>query len=125
MSRVNYSVHKQSLVSTQTVNYLTHAPCRSRTYNLLIRSQTLYPIALMVQITANLPCLHNVDQLAVCFLNKHAGARDRTGTVSLPQDFKSCASAYSATPAAATISGKANGGTRTRDPHHGKVMFYH
>jgi hypothetical protein len=39
----------------------------------------------------------------------------------LPQDFKSCASANSATPA---ING-AEDGTRTRDPHLGKVVFYH
>ena len=48
-----------------------NAPRRSRTFNLLIRSQTLYPIALWVQ---------NI---------------------------------------------KAEDGIRTRDPHHGKVMFYH
>ena len=41
----------------------TNAPSRSRTYNLLIRSQTLYPIALWV--------LHK----------KSAEDRDRTGTV--------------------------------------------
>ena len=40
----------------------TNAPSRSRTYNLLIRSQTLYPIALWV-------------------LHKSAEDRDRTGTV--------------------------------------------
>ncbi|KRN24127.1 hypothetical protein IV69_GL001147 [Weissella confusa] len=34
------------------------------------------------------------------------------------QDFKSCASAYSAKPA------KANNGIRTRDLYHGKVAFY-
>ena len=39
-----------------------NAPSRSRTYNLLIRSQTLYPIALWVLI-------------------KNAEDRDRTGTV--------------------------------------------
>ena len=37
-----------------------------------------------------------------------------------PQDFKSCASASSATPAP-----QANDGIRTRDPHLGKVVFYH
>ena len=38
-----------------------------------------------------------------------------------PQDFKSCASASSATPA---LTG-AEDGIRTRDPHLGKVVFYH
>ena len=37
------------------------------------------------------------------------------------RDFKSRASANSATPAFM----KAEDGIRTRDPHHGKVMFYH
>ena len=40
----------------------------------------------------------------------------------LPQDFKSCASASSATPA---NSSGAEDGIRTRDPHLGKVVFYH
>jgi hypothetical protein len=39
----------------------------------------------------------------------------------LPQDFKSCASANSATPA----NDGAEDGVRTRDPHLGKVVFYH
>src|SRR5699024_5484882 len=78
------------------------APERSRTPNLLIRSQALYPIELRA---------HGAE------------GRNRTGTVvHLPQDFKSCASAISATPAG--ING-AEDGIRTRDPHLGKVVFYH
>ena len=42
----------------------------------------------------------------------------------LPQDFKSCASASSATPALKWIYG-AEDEVRTRDPHLGKVVFYH
>ena len=41
----------------------------------------------------------------------------------LPQDFKSCASASSATPARKNKNG-AEDGIRTRDPNLGKVVFY-
>ena len=57
------------------------APDRSRTHNLLIRSQTLYPIELRA---------HN----KWC----RGPESNRYGS-HLPQDFKSCASASSATPA--------------------------
>ena len=60
---------------------------RIRTHDLLVRSQTLYPTE-----------LHAHKHLFWrCFLN--AGDRNRTGTVLPQQDFKSCASASSATPA--------------------------
>src|SRR5699024_1064602 len=57
------------------------APERSRTPNLLIRSQALYPI----ELRAHLWCRGPES-------NRHGSH--------LPQDFKSCASAISATPAA-------------------------
>ena len=64
----------------QTELFPDNAPSRSRTYNLLIRSQTLYPVALWVHIQCRGP------------------ESNRYGDHS-PQDFKSCASASSATPA--------------------------
>ena len=61
---------------------LNGAPDRSRTHNLLIRSQTLYPV-----------------ELRALYLNWCRGPEsNRYGDLS-PQDFKSCASASSATPA--------------------------
>ena len=57
------------------------APERSRTPNLLIRSQTLYPIELRA---------HN-NECRGPDLNRHGSH--------LPQDFKSCVSANSTTPA--------------------------
>ena len=57
------------------------APDRSRTHNLLIRSQTLYPI----ELRAHLRWCRGPES-------------NRYGS-HLPQDFKSCASASSATPA--------------------------
>src|SRR5699024_5291853 len=59
-----------------------NAPERSRTPSLLIRSQTLYPIELRAQ--KNIWCREPES--------------NRYGNY-LPQDFKSCASANSATPA--------------------------
>ena len=79
------------------------APERSRTHSLLIRSQTLYPIELRALMKCREP------------------ESNRYGS-HLPQDFKSCASASSATPA--YLIG-AEDGIRTRDPHLGKVVFYH
>lgn len=40
----------QTRCSTKLSYFPLNAPSRSRTYNLLIRSQTLYPVALWVQI---------------------------------------------------------------------------
>ena len=62
--------------------YITNAPKGSRTPNLLIRSQTLYPVELWVL---------NIKQC-------RGPESNRYGDHS-PQDFKSCASASSATPA--------------------------
>ena len=83
------------------------APDRSRTHNLLIRSQTLYPIELRARLK---------------FKNKwcRGPESNRHGDHS-PQDFKSCASASSATPAFFGAEDE----VRTRDPHLGKVVFYH
>lgn len=64
---------------SQSLNY---APKGSRTPNLLIRSQTLYPVELWVL---------NIKQC-------RGPESNRYGDHS-PQDFKSCASASSATPA--------------------------
>ena len=69
---------------------------RIRTPDTLVRSQVLYPAELRTHIQLALSC--------------NAGDRNRTGTVSLQQDFKSCASASSATPAYGTYR------ARTCDP---------
>ena len=69
---------------------------RIRTPDTLVRSQVLYPAELRTHIQLALSC--------------NAGDRNRTGTVSLHQDFKSCASASSATPAYGTYR------ARTCDP---------
>ena len=81
-----------------------NAPRRSRTFNLLIRSQTLYPIALWVRISAE--------------------DRDRTGTVITNRGILSPVRLPIPPPRHYRID-KAEDGIRTRDPHHGKVMFYH
>ena len=59
-----------------------------RTPDTLVRSQVLYPAELRTHI-----------QFIVSETRYNAGDRNRTGTVFLQQDFKSCASASSATPA--------------------------
>ena len=64
------------------------APERSRTHNLLIRSQTLYPIELRAHY------YNNIKLTKWC----RGPESNRYGS-HLPQDFKSCASASSATPA--------------------------
>ena len=71
---------------------LSYVRERIRTLGLLVRSQTLYPTELHAH--KHLP---GTFFLRRCFLN--AGDRNRTGTVLPQQDFKSCASASSATPA--------------------------
>src|SRR6476659_7339893 len=63
--------------------YIYGAPERSRTHNLLIRRQTLYPIELRAHI----------------YLKWCRGPESNRYGSHLPQDFKSCASASSATPA--------------------------
>ena len=64
---------------------------RIRTPDTLVRSQVLYPAELHTHIKLN--------PNAPFYEAFNAGDRDRTGTVLLQQDFKSCASASSATPA--------------------------
>ena len=63
-----------------------------RTPDTLVRSQVLYPAELHSH-KNNLIVV--VKQLRL----NNAGDRNRTGTDFTPQDFKSCASASSATPA--------------------------
>ncbi len=72
----------QTRCSTKLSYFPLYAPSRSRTYNLLIRSQTLYPVALWVHFS--LWC--------------RGPESNRYGS-HLPRDFKSRASASSATPA--------------------------
>ena len=72
-------VPNQVLYQAEPLPVNKSAPERSRTPNLLIRSQTLYPIELRA---------HMVPRAGS---NPHGGHP--------PQDFKSCASACSATPA--------------------------
>ena len=59
---------------------------RIRTPDTLVRSQVLYPAELRTRMKLTLSRVNAAD-------------RNRTGTVSLQQDFKSCASASSATRA--------------------------
>ena len=78
--------------------YSNGALGRNRTHNLLIRSQALYPIELQALIYG-------------------AEGRNRTGTVEYPpQDFKSCASANSATPAAPSLTWSGRRGSNPRPP---------
>ena len=75
-------VPNQVLYQAELLPVFIGAPGRSRTHNLLIRSQTLYPIELRAQ------------KKKWC----RGPESNRHGDHS-PQDFKSCASASSATPA--------------------------
>ena len=70
---------------------------RIRTPDTLVRSQVLYPAELHTHIL-------------LLRILRNAGDRNRTGTMLPPQDFKSCASASSATPAYGTYR------ARTYDP---------
>ena len=79
----DYKIKKPLELSFQRTLYVRE---KIRTPDTLVRSQVLYPAELRTHI----------------FLSWHstnAGDRNRTGTVFLQQDFKSCASASSATPA--------------------------
>ena len=90
-----------------------NAPNRSRTCNRLIRSQVLYPIELWVQILFN--CIENAE------------GRGRTGTVITDRRILSpvCLPIPPPRHGPWFIIGKAEDGVRTRDPHLGKVVFYH
>src|SRR5699024_10970582 len=87
-----------------------NAPERSRTPSLLIRSQTLYPIELRAQ-------------------KKIYGAenRNRTGTVITYRRILSPVRLPIPPPRQtwSLIIDGAEDGIRTRDPHLGKVVFYH
>ena len=83
---------------------LNGAPDRSRTHNLLIRSQTLYPIELRAQ------------------NNNNAEDRNRTGTVISHRRILSPVRLPVPPP---RQNNGAEDGIRTRDPHLGKVVFYH
>ena len=85
-----------------------YAPNRSRTCNRLIRSQVLYPIELWVQILFN--CIENAE------------GRGRTGTVIT--DRRILSPVRLPVPPPRQNNG-AEDGIRTRDPHLGKVVFYH
>ena len=78
------------------------APDRSRTHNLLIRSQTLYPIELRALING-------------------AEGRNRTGTVITHRRILSPVRL----PVPPPRHFGAEDEVRTRDPHLGKVVFYH
>ena len=81
------------------------APKRSRTPNLLIRSQTLYPVELWAHIC-------------------NAEDRNRTGTVITHRRILSPVR-LPVPPPRRCYFGKAENGVRTRDPHLGKVVLYH
>jgi hypothetical protein len=80
------------------------APERSRTPNLLIRSQTLYPIELRAHFVSG------------------AEDRNRTGTVVTYRRILSPVRLPVPPPRHLL---RAEDGIRTRDPHLGKVVFYH
>lgn len=83
------------------------APERTRTSNRLIRSQVLYPIELRARMN---------------FCNNNgAEDRNRTGTVVTYRRILSPVRL----PVPPPRPPQANDGIRTRDPHLGKVMFYH
>ena len=83
------------------------APERSRTHNLLIRSQTLYPIELRAQY----------------FKKSGAEDRNRTGTVVTYRRILSPVRLPVPPPRLKQYG--AEDGIRTRDPNLGKVVFYH
>jgi hypothetical protein len=90
------------MCSTKLSYFPYGAPKRSRTPNLLIRSQTLYPIELWAQMNAE--------------------GRTRTGTVVTHRRILSPVRLPIPPP---RHDNGAEDGTRTRDPHLGKVVFYH
>ena len=98
-------VPNQVLYQAELLPEIISAPERSRTHNLLIRSQTLYPIELWA---------HN-------FLSGTED-RNRTGTVVTYRRILS--PVRLPVPPPRQKSG-AEDGIRTRDPHLGKVVFYH
>ena len=87
-------------------HYIYGAPERSRTHNLLIRSQTLYPIELRAHIING------------------AEDRNRTGTVVTYRRILSPVRLPVPPPRHWNFFG-AEDGIRTRDPNLGKVVFYH
>ena len=99
--------------ATYSLIYRKNAPNRSRTCNRLIRSQVLYPIELWVQFLFN--CIENAE------------GRGRTGTVITDRRILSPVRLPIPPPRHGPwfIIGKAEDGVRTRDPHLGKVVFYH
>ena len=93
------------LYCTIVLHHLYGAPERSRTHNLLIRSQTLYPIELRALING-------------------AEGRNRTGTVVTYRRILSPVRLPVPPPRHWNFLG-AEDGIRTRDPNLGKVVFYH
>ena len=82
-----------------------YAPKRSRTSNRLIRSQVLYPVELRVLLSTFV----------------YAEDRNRTGTIVTNRRILSPVRL----PVPPPRPPQANDGIRTRDPHLGKVVFYH
>ena len=85
------------------------APERSRTPNLLIRSQTLYPI----ELRAHIKKLNGAED------------RNRTGTVITYRRILSPVRLPVPPPRHLKFNNGAKDGIRTRDPNLGKVVFYH
>ena len=84
--------------------FIKSAPDRSRTHNLLIRSQTLYPVELRAQ----------------C---KKDGAEDRNRTGTVISHRRILSPVRLPVPPPRQNNG-AEDGIRTRDPNLGKVVFY-
>ena len=93
-------LYQAELLPDKQKNY---APKRSRTPNLLIRSQTLYPVELWAHLS-------------------NAEDRNRTGTVITHRRILSPVRLPVPPP---RHNSKAENGFRTRDPHLGKVVLYH
>ena len=96
------------------------APERSRTPNLLIRSQTLYPIELRAH---DLYRKIFYGRIFCCAKILSAEDRNRTGTVVTYRRILSPVRLPVPPPRHGLFG--AEDGIRTRDPHLGKVVFYH
>ena len=96
---INFHLHFYEIFLSASLNFfaqknlwnfhsrgLSYVREKIRTPDTLVRSQVLYPAELRTHILLS-------------WSPTNAGDRNRTGTVFLQQDFKSCASASSATPA--------------------------
>ena len=95
--------NKKNLGNIHFLGFWINVSEKIRTPDTLVRSQVLYPAELRTHIL-------------FLWSPTNAGDRNRTGTVLLRQDFKSCASASSATPAYSLNCESGTNRARTCDP---------